>query len=110
MDLKECVENLEVRERVEYTNISDIGSFSIFDIKDIEKKEYTDKEDETRKYYKYVGKYKDKNVIIPLMVLEQIKVFSENGFVNFTVNKSGSGLGTKYMVIPAPLDTNNGVY
>ena len=110
MDLKEYVENLEVKERVEYVNVADLGTFSIFDVKNIERKEYVDKENQDRKYYKYVGKYKDKNVIIPLVVLEQIKVFNDNGFTNFNVTKSGSGLATKYMVIPAHRESNNGVY
>ena len=74
MDLKECVENLVVKERIEYKNIADIGVFSIFDIKDIEVKEFEDKDNSEKKYTKYIGNYKDDLVIIPYVVLEQIKV------------------------------------
>jgi len=100
MDLKECIQNLEVKERVEYTNIAEIGTFSIFDIKNIEVREFPDKDDPIKTYKKYLGTYGDKMVIIPLTVLEQIKIFSQNGFTNFSVSRTGSGLGTKYMVIP----------
>ena len=100
MNLNEFVEKLEVRERPTYTNISEIGIFNIFDIKNIEVKEFTDKNDPEKKYHKYLGNYGDKVVIIPLQVLEQLKALNESGFIKFNVNRTGSGLGTNYMVVP----------
>jgi len=100
MNLDEFTKQLEVKERIEYTNIAEIGVFNIFDIKDIEVKEFPDKLDPKKTYKKYIGTYGEKRVIIPLSVLEQLKIFNENNFTKFQVSRTGSGLGTNYMVVP----------
>jgi len=100
MDLKEFVENLEIAERVEYKNVADIGVFSIFNVKNIERKEFSDKDDPEKKYYKFLADYGQDKLIIPYLVLEKLKLFNKNGFTRFIVTRTGTGLGTKYHTSP----------
>lgn len=102
MNLLESLKNVEIKEKQEYINISELGHFDLNEITDVELKEFSDKEHPELKYTKYIGIYKENMVIIPITVMQQLKIYNEQAnFTNFNVTKTGMGLNTKYIVIPA---------
>lgn len=103
--IKQLDEQAPVRERMEWQHVSEAGRIKIADIDKVEPKDFdmTDKDGKQKVVTRFFLTVKNnpKSILVPKSIMTQLNELMKKGnVISFSVIKTGTGIGTKYTLVP----------